>query len=230
MTKIFADGADLETILELAKDPRIEGFTTNPLLMRKAGIAHYREFARCILTEIKNRPVSFEVLSDDHDEMYRQAMEIASWGPNAVVKIPVYHTNGIFTGDLIAQLGIEGVTVNVTAVLDSQDVVRAALCMRHEGYISVFAGRIADTGIDPYPIMRDLAAYLREYHVGMVTKLIWASPREIFNYYQAKQAWVDIITMTPDLIAKLNLGHKDLREYSIETVQQFYKFGKQIAW
>lgn len=219
--KIFADGADLADIRALAGNPLIKGFTTNPTLMRKAGVDDYEAFARDVLDEVDGRPVSFEVFADDSEAMERQARKIASWGDNVVVKIPVTNTRREFSGPLIARLSEAGVRVNVTAIL-TVDQVRAvadALSPATPAVVSVFAGRIADTGRDPVPVMRESLALLR---AKPKAELLWASPREILNVFQADAIGCHIITITGEVLAKLKLIGKNLDEYSLETVKMFH--------
>jgi transaldolase len=220
--KLFADGADAAVIAELARDKHIQGFTTNPTLMRKAGITDYRAFALEVLEIVPDRPVSFEVFSDEFDEMERQAHEIASWGANVFVKIPVTNTRGEFCGSLVRRLAASGVQVNVTAILTLHQVQRVAACLSpySASYVSVFAGRIADTGRDPLPIMRESVRILTTLPQ---TELIWASPRELFNVVQADDVGCHIITATSDVLKKLSLLGKDLDGYSLETVEMFYR-------
>ncbi len=219
-TRLFADGADLATIARLARDPVIRGFTTNPTLMRKANVADYRAFALDVLRLVPDRPVSFEVFSDEFEEMEAQAREIASWGPNVYVKVPVTDTRGRFTGPLLRRLGRAGVQVNVTAVLTLAQVAEVVPCLDAETrcFVSVFAGRIADTGRDPLPVMTRAVQLLRPLPRAEV---IWASCRELFNVFQAEQAGCHVITVTSDVLAKLPLVGKDLTELSLETVRMF---------
>ena len=219
--KIFADGADRAGIQRLAEDPIIAGFTTNPTLMRQAGIDDYVAFARDILEVVTDRPISFEVFSDDMQEMERQALEIASWAPNVNVKIPVTNNKGERTDVLLKRLVDQGTRVNVTALFTVEQVewVAASLANGPTCFVSVFAGRVADAGIDPLPIMRDSLAILHSYGNQ---ELIWASPREVFNIVQADQIGCDIITVTHDLLKKLPGVGKDLTQFSLETVQMFY--------
>jgi transaldolase len=221
--KIFADGASLASMLESARDPRIAGFTTNPTLMRKAGVADYRAFAREVLAEIRDKPISFEVFADDADGMRRQAREIATWGDNVYVKTPVTNTRGEPSTDLIRELSAAGVKLNVTALctVDQVRAVSAALAGGAPSVISVFAGRIADTGRDPIPLMREALAICRA--ADRRIELLWASPREVLNIAQAAAIGCDIITCTPDLLAKLALHGKDLAAFSLETVQMFHR-------
>ncbi len=219
--KLFADGADLDGMVEMHRKPWIRGFTTNPTLMRKAGVADYRAFARQVLAAIPDRPVSFEVFSDEEAEMERQAREIATWGRNVNVKIPVTNTRGQPMADLAGRLSRDGIHVNVTAAftLAQVEAVAARLSPATRAYVSVFAGRIADTGRDPVPHMVAAKALLR--HLPRA-ELIWASPRELLNVFHAEQAGCDIITVTNDVLAKLQLVGKDLGEYSLETVRMFH--------
>jgi transaldolase len=220
--KIFADGADLESIRAAASDRRIQGFTTNPTLMRAAGVHDYKAFAHDVLSFVVDRPISFEVFADDFPTMADQAREIASWGPNVYVKVPVTNTKGDFCGPLIAELSHAGIKLNVTAVMTLDQVGRIgeALSDRAPAVISVFAGRIADTGRDPVPHMRralELVGHRRK------VELLWASPRELLNIFQADEIGCHIITVTPDVLKKLALVGKDLDVYSRETVAMFYK-------
>ena len=218
--KIFADGANKNDMLEMYKNPSITGFTTNPTLMCKAGITDYEAFALDILSVIKDRPISFEVFSDDFSEMYQQALKIASWGKNVYVKIPVTNSKGASALDLITKLANAGVKQNVTALMTLDQVrdVTAALAKGPSAYVSVFAGRIADTGRDPLALMAASVEMLRPYPQ---LELIWASPRELLNIFQADDIGCQIITVTNDIIKKLSIVGKDLREFSLETVQMF---------
>jgi transaldolase len=220
--KLFADGADLAGIEEMAANPEIKGFTTNPTLMRKAGINDYRAFAIDVLRVVVNRPVSFEVFADDFAQMEKQAHEIASWGNNVNVKIPVTNTKGEFCGPLVGRLSRAGVQVNVTALMTLDQVRRVVDCLTPEtaAIVSVFAGRIADTGRDPVPLMAEAVRILR---AKPKAELIWASPRELLNVFQADQVGCHIITATNDILKKLSLVGKDLDAYSLETVEMFYK-------
>jgi transaldolase len=221
--KIFADGAALAPMLELAKDPRIAGFTTNPTLMRKAGVADYRAFAREVLAVIRDRPISFEVFADELPEMKRQAVEIATWGENVYVKVPITNTRREPATALVRELAGAGVKLNVTALCTLEQVRDTALALKGgaPSVISVFAGRIADTGRDPVPLMKEGLGICRAADPRI--ELLWASPRELLNIVQAAEIGCDIITVTPDLLAKLPLVGKDLAEYSLETVQMFYR-------
>ena len=218
--KLFADGADLNSIRELAANPLIKGFTTNPTLMRKAGVSDYAGFARDVLAIIGERPISFEVFSDDFEEMAIQAREIASWAANVYVKIPVTNTGGEFAGALLRQLTLAGVHVNVTALLTVDQVRRVSECLSPDvpSCISIFAGRIADTGRDPTPIMAESVRVIS----GLTkTEIIWASPRELLNVFQADETGCHIITATPDVLGKLKIVGRDLDEFSLDTVKMF---------
>ena len=220
--KLFADGADLDGIAKLAANPRIAGFTTNPTLMRKAGIADYEAFGRSVLEIVGARPISFEVFADEAPEMLRQARKLASWGDNVYVKIPVTDTHGTPTGAVVRELTRDGVKVNVTALMTEAQVavVVRALAGTPGAYVSVFAGRVADTGRDPVPMMAR-SAVTCETVAGV--ELIWASPRELLNVFQADTAGVHVITATHDILAKLELVGKDLDEYSLDTVKMFHR-------
>lgn len=220
-TKIFADGADLSALKTLSANPAIRGFTTNPTLMRKAGVADYEAFARAALELIGDRPISFEVFSDELPEMERQARRLASWGSNVYVKIPVTNTRREHCDDLVRRLSQAGVRVNVTAVMTLVQVERLAKCL-HGGApsnISIFAGRIADTGVDPVPLMRQAGDIVRS---SPTIEIIWASPRELLNLVQASEIGCHIITVTSDILAKLPLLGRDLDQYSLDTVKMFH--------
>jgi transaldolase len=227
--KVFADGADLAAIATLSEQPLIKGFTTNPTLMRKAGVSDYRAFAHAVLGVVPDKPVSFEVFADDFEGMREQAIEIGRWGPNVNVKIPVMNTKGASSEALIRELSRRGVALNVTAVFTLEQVraVAAALDPAMPAIVSVFAGRIADTGRDPVPIMRACKAALAGRPRA---ELLWASPRELLNVFHAQEAGADIITMTPDMLAKLRSVNKDLTEFSRETVEMFYRDAKAAAY
>lgn len=218
--KIFADGADVGGMVEMYKKPFIKGFTTNPTLMRKAGISDYRGFAKEVLAAIPDRPISFEVFSDDFAEMERQAREIASWGDNVNVKIPVTNTQGEPSYGLVRTLSHAGIKLNVTAVFTLEQVrdIMAHLDPKTPAYVSVFAGRIADTGRDPLPLMAAAHALV---HTHPHAELIWASPRELLNVFHAESVGCDIITVTNDVLAKLSNVGKDLAQFSLETVKMF---------
>ena len=227
--KIFADGADLETMLRLYAHPAIRGFTTNPTLMRKAGIGGYEAFAREVLERIPDRPVSFEVFADEFAEMDRQARRIAAWGENVYVKIPVTNTKGESAAQLACRLAHSGVKVNVTALLTLGQVreMVQALAGAAAAYISIFAGRIADTGRDPAPIVAEAAQLIRP-HSNI--ELIWGSARELLNIFQADAAGCDIITVTSDILSKLPLIGKDLDEFSLDTVKMFYRDARESGF
>jgi transaldolase len=219
--KIFADGADKAGMIEMAKHSYIQGLTTNPTLMKKAGIQNYKAFALDILSEIKHKPISFEVFSDDFNDMERQANEIASWADNVYVKIPVTNTKQQTCYELIHKLSQKEIKLNITAIMtlkQVQDVVNS-LDPYVPSYISVFAGRIADTGKDPLPLMQAAVEMLK---IAPASELIWASPRELLNIFQANQIGCQIITVTNDILKKLSLVDYSLDEYSLDTVKMFY--------
>lgn len=220
--KLFADGADIDGMAEMANNPLIKGFTTNPTLMRKVGIRDYEAFARDVLKVIPDRPVSFEVFADDFPTMEKQAMTIATWGRNVNVKIPVTNTKGEFSGPIVKRLSAAGVNLNITAVMTNQQVkaIINQLSSETPAIVSVFAGRIADTGRDPVPIMAEAVSILK---AKPKVELIWASPRELLNIFQADAVGCHIITATNDILKKLSLVGKDLDAYSLETVEMFYK-------
>jgi transaldolase len=220
--KVFADGADLGGMMELAANPLIKGFTTNPTLMRKAGVANYEAFGREVLSRIPDRPVSLEVFADEFDEMERQALAIASWGANVNVKIPITNTRGELACPLIERLSGRGVAVNVTAMMSLDQIrkVATALDPLTPAIVSVFAGRVADTGVDPVPHMVQALDILA---TRPRAELLWASPRELLNIFQADEIGCHIITVTHDVLAKLSLVGRDLETYSLETVQMFYR-------
>lgn len=227
--KLFADGADLSGIREMAANPAIAGFTTNPTLMRKAGVTDYKAFALDVLKVVPDRPVSFEVFADDFPTMERQAMEIASWGRHVNVKIPVTNTKGEFCGPLVKRLSEAGVQLNITAVMTLDQVQRIVdqLAAQTPAIVSVFAGRIADTGRDPVPVMAESVRILKSKPKA---ELIWASPRELLNIFQADDVGCHIITATNDILKKLSLVGKDLDAYSLETVEMFYKDAKAAGF
>lgn len=220
--KLFADGADLEHILRLAADERIRGFTTNPTLMWKAGLTDYSEFCHRLLAEITDRPISFEVFADEPAEIRRQARTIAAWGANVYVKVPVTTTGGEPLADVVRDLSADGVQVNVTALFTPAQVatITAAVSEGAPSFISVFAGRIADTGRDPVPIMREALEIMR---AAPRAELIWASPRELLNIVQADAIGCHVITCTSDVLGKLPTLGKDLDEFSLETVRMFHR-------
>lgn len=220
--KIFADGAELEGVRSLYNNPLIRGFTTNPTLMRKAGITDYAAFARQLLEIVPDRPISFEVFSDDFEEMGRQARLIATWGDNVYVKIPVTNTTGTTSAPLVRDLCADGIKVNVTALMTLAQVEEMVEVIKDgpASYVSVFAGRIADTGLDPVPLMR---AAVRELAAGAPrAELIWASPRELLNIFQADEIGCHVITVTHDLLAKLSNVGRDLNQFSLDTVRMFH--------
>lgn len=227
--KIYADGADKEAMLEMYGNPLVTGFTTNPTLMRKSGVTDYRAFAHEILRLIPDRPISFEVFADDFGEMEQQALEIASWGKNVIVKIPVTNTRGHSSDQLLQRLAAAGVQLNVTALLTLSQVRRACECVGNGPpcKVSVFAGRIADTGRDPVPMMAAAVEMLRPFPN---MELIWASPRELLNIFQAEAIGCHIITATTDILKKLSLVGKDLHEYSLETVNMFFEDARKAGY
>ena len=227
--RIFADGGDKAGMVELYKNPFIKGFTTNQTLLRKAGVKDYRAFAKEVLEAIPDRPVSFGVLSDDFIEMERQALEIAGWGENVYVKIPVTNTRGDSSADLVRRLALRGVKQNVTALLtlDQVQEIRPSLAGGPPSYISIFAGRIGDTGRDPMALMAAAVNMLRPYPL---IELIWASPRELFNIFQAEAVGCHIITVTHDILQKLFLVGRDLQDYSLETVKMFYEDARKARY
>jgi transaldolase len=220
--KLFADGADKGGMLDMYKNPMVKGFTTNPTLMRKAGIIDYKAFAFDMLREIPDRSISFEVFADEFDEMEEQAHQIASWGSNVMVKIPITNTRGESACPLIKKLSAAGIPLNVTAILTLEQVkeVAANLSPNTPAIVSVFAGRIADTGVDPVPLMTEALILLKHLPAA---ELLWASPRELLNVIQANEIGCHIITATNDILNKLHLLGKDLNEYSLDTVKMFYK-------
>jgi transaldolase len=227
--KIFADGADLDTLLNLYANPLIRGFTTNPTLMNKAGIKDYEKFSRDLLMAIPDRPISLEVFADELDEMERQARKISSWGNNVYVKIPITTTKKESTLPLVGQLSQDGIKVNVTAVMTWKQILKSMWSMRDgaPGYVSVFAGRIADTGRDPLELMK-MAVRCARYYPNV--EVIWASPRELLNIFQANAISCHIITATNDILKKLPLVGKDLGKYSLETVKMFYNDAKASGY
>jgi len=219
--KLFADGAEKAGMLEMYQNPLISGFTTNPTLMKIAGVSDYKAFAKDILAQIPDKPISFEVFSDEFDEMERQALDIASWGENIYVKIPITNTKGESSVSLVAALSENGVKVNVTAMFTVEQVqsVIPGLSNGPGGYVSVFAGRIADAGFDPLPVMKKVVKILKDYPN---VELIWASPRELYNIVQANSIGCHIITATNNILKKLPTLGKDLNQFSLETVKMFY--------
>ena len=219
--QIFADGADKVGMLEMYKKSFIKGLTTNPTLMKKAGIKDYEAFAKDILSEVKDKSISFEVFSDEIDEMEKQALKIATWAENVYVKIPVTNTKGIPTYSLIKKLSHNGVKVNVTAIMTLEQVRDVVLSLNSNvpSYVSVFAGRIADTGVDPVPLM---SAAVKITSLKSKAEVIWASPRELLNIFQADEIGCQVITVTNDILKKLELVDYDLSSYSLDTVKMFY--------
>ena len=228
--KIFADGADKKSLLELAKKDWVAGFTTNPTLMKKAGIQDYKAFALDVLSEIKDRPISFEVFSDDFDEMRTQALDIASWGSNVYVKIPITNTKGESSIPLVQELSHAGVKLNVTALFTLRQVSETAEALKGgaPSVISVFAGRIADTGRNPTPIMEAALSLCEGADPNI--ELLWASPRELYNIIEADRAGCHIITVSHDILAKLGSLGKDLNEFSLETVQMFFNDAQKAGY
>lgn len=220
--KLFADGADIATMLDLYQNTLIKGFTTNPTLMKKSGITNYRKFALEILQAIPDRPVSFEVFSDELIEMRRQALAINEWAENVYVKIPITDSHGKFTFQLIEELAQQGVKQNITALTTFEQVIQVSrvLGSNTPAYISVFAGRVADTGIDPVPMMGKSVEFLKD---RPNQELIWASPREVLNIIQAENSHCHIITLTNDILKKLDWIGRDLNEVSLATVKMFRK-------
>mgnify|MGYP001371100324 CR=1 FL=1 len=229
MVKLFADGADKAGILEMYRSPRIDGFTTNPTLMRKAGITDYVAFAKDILKEIPDKPISFEVFADEFGEMERQAVEIADWGRNVYVKIPVMNTKRKTSYDLVRKLSQAGVQLNITAIMTLEQVRKVAEAVQggSSSFVSVFAGRVADTGVDPIPMMQEALELLK---TAPNAELLWASPREVLNIYQAESIGCHIITATNDILKKLNLKEKDLTDFSHETVQMFFNDAEKAGF
>jgi len=227
--KIFADGADKAGMLDMYKNPYVKGFTTNPSLMRKAGVTDYEAAARDIVKAIPDRSISFEVFADDFAEMERQARRITTWGKHVSVKIPITNTRRESALQLVRKLSQEGIALNVTAIFTLEQVQGVVDAAKGGApcFVSVFAGRIADTGIDPVPIMAESVKRLRS---APNTELIWASPRELLNIFQADEIGCQVITVTNDIIKKLSLVGKDMNEYSLETVKTFYEDGKAAGY
>ena len=219
--KLFADGANLQGMIDMASKPHIAGLTTNPTLMNKAGVSDYVKFAHQVIKEVPNKPISFEVFSDDLEEMRIQSEKISSWGENVYVKIPISNTQGISTAPLIKHLTDLGIKVNVTALMTARQVetIAEVLNPKISTYVSIFAGRIADTGRDPIPAIKESLKHLSH---NSNSELIWASPRELLNVIQADQVGCHIITATSDILAKLYLIDYDLDSYSLDTVKMFY--------
>jgi transaldolase len=226
---VFADGANREDMLKRYREGFIKGFTTNPTLMNKAGISDYEQFAKSVLAEIKDMPISFEVFSDEFDEMEWQARRIASWGANVNVKIPITNTRGESSFPLIRKLFDQGLKLNITAILAEEQWTGLSKILKpaDDAIISIFAGRIADSGRDPVPYMKQAADLYRQLPKA---KVLWASPREVLNIYQAEACGCHIITATDDVIAKLSLHEKPLLEYSLDTVKMFYNDAKKAGF
>jgi transaldolase len=227
--KIFADGANLQAMKELAAKPHIQGLTTNPTLMRQSGISNYEEFAKEVLASISAKPISFEVFADTPKEMIRQAKLISSWAQNVYVKIPISTTKGESCAGVIKELSASGVKLNVTALMTAAQTVEVSSNLEASvpAVVSVFAGRIADTGRDPMPIMRECGEVLSGLPLA---ELLWASPRELLNIVQADEIGCDIITVTPDLLKKLEFIGKDLTQFSVETVQMFFRDAEEAGF
>jgi transaldolase len=228
-TKIFADGADMAGILELYRNPYIKGFTTNPTLMRQSGISDYEKFSKEVLEHITDRPISLEVFSDDFEEMERQARKISTWGKNVYVKIPITNTKHQSSLDLVKRLALDGIQLNVTALMTLEQVEATSVALKNHApsYISVFAGRIADTGRDPMPLMKRAVEIMLPH---TKQELIWASPRELLNIFHADEIGCHVITVTHDILKKLALVGKDLDEYSLDTVKMFYSDAQKAGF
>ena len=226
---VFADGANRDEMIKRYREGFIKGFTTNPTLMAKAGLRDYEQFARSVLAEIKDLPISFEVFSDEFADMEKQARKIASWGPNVNVKIPISNTRGEPSFPLIRRLLDEGFKLNVTAIMTPEQVdrLRAVVQPQDDVIVSIFAGRVADTGVDPIPQMKRA---VQAFAALPKAKILWASPREVLNIYQAEACGCQIITATDDVIAKLNLHGKPLADYSLDTVKMFYNDGQKAGF
>ena len=229
MVKIFADGADKNIMLEMYNNPIIFGLTTNPTLMRKAGVSNYKEFSLDILSKIKEMPISFEIFSDDLEIMEKQALEISSWGKNVYVKIPITNTKGESTYHIIENLSKKGVKINVTAIMTIEQVkhILPAFTLSTAGYISIFAGRIADTGINPINTMKEAVIELENYPN---IELIWASCRELYNIVQANEVGCHIITIPNDILKKIHMFEKNLTELSLDTIKIFYNDAKSSGF
>ncbi len=226
--KIYADGADFKSIKKLANNDLISGFTTNPTLMRKSGVTDYKKFALNVLKVVEKKPISFEIFADEFDQMYNQAITISKWSENVNVKIPITNTKGQSSIDLIRDLSKLGVKLNITAVFTMKQIedLSDALNLNTYSIVSVFAGRIADTGVDPIPMMKQAKSILNKSNID----LLWASPREILNIFQAEECGTDIITLTIDMLNKLENIGKSLNEFSLETVQMFYNDAKLSSY
>ena len=227
--KIFADGADKEAMIDMYNKEYIKGLTTNPTLMKKAGITNYENFAKDILKTVKEKPLSLEVFSDEIKEMERQAMKISKWANNVYVKIPITNTKGEPTAELIKTLSYNGVKLNVTAIMTLEQVKEVVDSLNPEvpAYVSVFAGRIADTGIDPLPLMKEVVNIAK---AKPLAEVIWASPRELLNVFHADSIGCQVITVTNDILKKLDLVGYDLESYSLDTVKMFYNDAKEAGY
>lgn len=227
--KLYADGADLNSMVEEYKRGIVSGFTTNPTLMKKAGVKSYEEFAKAVLKAIPDLPISFEVFSDDFPSMEREARKISNWGENVYIKIPVTNTRGESTAPLVEKLSKDGLKLNITAILTLNQVKSASMALTHEtpSIVSVFAGRIADTGIDPMPIMKGGVKILKP---NSKSELLWASTRELLNLAQAESCGCHIITITNDILKKVPLIGRDLSELSRDTVQMFYDDAQRAGY
>ena len=227
--KVFADGADLATMIQMNRLAHIKGLTTNPTLMRKAGVLDYKKFAKEALSHVTEKSISFEVFSDDFDEMERQALEIASWAHNVYVKIPITNTQGKASYGLIRRLTNLGVKVNVTAIMTVKQVELLAECLNPKvpSYVSIFAGRIADTGVDPISTIKSSLELIKE---NGNAEMIWASPRELLNVIQANDIGCHIITVTNDILSKMKMINYDLNQYSLDTVKMFYEDAKASSF
>jgi transaldolase len=228
-TKIFVDGAHINEIAEMCDKSFVKGFTTNPTLMRKAGVENYEEFAKSVLNIISDKPISFEVFSDDFSEMVEQAIKIQSWGKNIYVKIPVTNTKGDFTGSVIEKLVKLNIKVNITAVMTTEQVLEISKVLNPEvpSCVSIFAGRIADTGRDPLPIIKDS---LKKLNSLKKNEVIWASPRELLNLIQAEEVGCHIITVTNEILKKIDLLGYSLEDYSLDTVKMFFNDAKSSGF
>lgn len=226
---VYLDAADQEAMLAMRQEGFVKGFTTNPTLMAQAGIRDYEKFAKSVLAEITDLPISFEVFSDEFTEMKAQAMKIASWGDNVFVKVPISNSKGEMSYPLIRELFAENLKLNITAVFNETQLtnLRDLIQPSDTGIISIFAGRIADTGMDPIPVMRKAVQMFADFPN---VQILWASPREVLNVYQADQCGCDIITATPSVLKKLSLHNKSLDEFSVETVKMFYDDGQRAGF
>lgn len=228
-TKIFADGANLEDMIKLSKDSMIKGFTTNPSLIRKAGVENYESFCKEVLNKITKKPISFEVFADDIKEMERQAIKISSWGANVFVKIPIMNTKKINTYGLINRLSNKNIKLNITAIFTNEQIINVIKNLNKDvpAYISVFAGRIADSGINPINIIKYAVTEAKK---SDKFEVIWASPRQVYNVIECEESGCHIITATKDIIKKINLFGKDLEEFSLETVKMFYNDAQEAKY